>query len=75
MKAKLPEVEGVCVKVVPSTVPPLRLKAEEVAAGVPAQVPLVNHLKVAVPVGVPTLPATVTLSCTVVPAVTVVTVL
>src|SRR5581483_10407514 len=74
-KANEPEVLGVCVNVVPSTAPLASVSAPEVCAGEPAHVPLVNQLKVTVPVGVPTAPLTVALSWMVVPAATEVTTL
>ena len=62
-------------KVVPSATPPERLNVPDVAAGLPAQVPFVNHENVTVPVGVPRPPVTVAWSCTTVPAGTDVTTL
>src|SRR4051812_45160421 len=53
-----------------SAVPPERATTS-VEAAVDEQVPLVKRLKVTVPVGVPLLPVTIALSCTVVPTSTV----
>ena len=59
---------------VTSTVPPTRVVAEDVAAAGAVHALLVNQLIVTVPVGVAPLPVTVALSCTKVPATTLVTV-
>ena len=50
--ANVPATFGVCVNVVPSTTPPARVNALDVAAAGAVQVPLVNHENVTVPVGV-----------------------
>ncbi len=73
--AKLPATPGVCGNVVPSATPAASsVNGADVTRGSPAQVPLVNHENVTVPVGVRRPPVTVAWSCTVVPAGTDVTV-
>jgi hypothetical protein len=66
--AKLPDTFGVFVNVVPSATPATRSNVEDVDCGAPAHVPFKNQLNVTVPVGVPSPPVTVALSCTVEPA-------
>ena len=74
-KLRLPETVGVNVNAVASALPPESATGSDVAAAAPSHGPFRNHLNVTVPVGVgrPGWPVTVALSCTVVPAGTLVT--
>ena len=70
LERERPDASGVWVNAVASTTPPVSGNGPDVAAAGAAQVPLVNHENVTVPVGVgrPGRPVTVAWSCTVVPA-------